>query len=489
MDSHRYRPEISAAFNESYGHAIRYSNTLAVDMLYVAVTVPGTDSILGVLRLAMPMSQIEATVSRLRRVMMLATIASIVLASVLALLVSSRITRPIRHVTEAAERLTVGDFSARIWPSSRDETARLSFAFNEMANRIENQIRSLTTTQDRLTAVLDHMSGGVIIVDGLSRVVLINPAAANLLDTSREEALGRSLPQVVRHYQIVELEELCQRTRQEQSRTLDISQSQQFLQVIATPLRGIEPPGVLIILRDLTEVRRLERVRQDFVSNVSHELRTPLASLKAILETLRESAIDDPPAAQRFLSLAEDEVDALTQMVQELLELSRIESGKVPLEIQMVSIGEIMIVPVERLRPQATRAGLELTYQLPEKDPAVQADPSRIHQVFTNLIHNAIKFTPPGGQITISAKERETDVLFAVQDTGVGISPTDLPRIFERFYKTDRSRSGGGTGLGLAISKHLIKAHHGAIWAKSTPSKGSTFFFTLPKAAPPLPEE
>jgi two-component system phosphate regulon sensor histidine kinase PhoR len=229
-------------------------------------------------------------------------------------------------------------------------------------------------------------------------------------------------------------------------------------------------------------VRRLETVRRDFISNISHELRTPLAGLKALVDTLRGGAIKDRPAAKRFLKRMDAEVDALTQMVEELLELSRIESGQAPLRLTPTPVAEVVIPPLDRLRPQAERAGLALTVQLPPELPSVLADADRVRLVLTNLVHNAVKFTPPGGRIVVTAQAAGDQVLFSVQDSGVGIPASDLPRVFERFYKADRARSGGGTGLGLAIAKHVVQGHGGSIWAESVEGQGSTFHFTLPAA-------
>jgi two-component system phosphate regulon sensor histidine kinase PhoR len=253
--------------------------------------------------------------------------------------------------------------------------------------------------------------------------------------------------------------------------------------VIATPLE--DEDGCLLLLQDLTELRRLETVRRDFVANISHELRTPTASIKALAETLRDGAIDDPSVAKDFLAKINAEADKLTQMVQELGDLSRIESGEAPIQSKPFNMAEAIEQAVGRLKAQADRAGLSLSVEPVSPLPQALGDRDRVEQVLVNLIHNAIKFTPPGGTITVSAKATIDDILVSVSDTGVGISADDLPRIFERFYKADRARTGGGTGLGLAIAKHIVEAHGGRIWAESVEGKGSTFSFTLPSDGTP----
>jgi two-component system phosphate regulon sensor histidine kinase PhoR len=327
------------------------------------------------------------------------------------------------------------------------------------------------------------MADGVLITDEAGEVQLANAAAARILGTTEDQALGRSFSRVVPHYALIELWKECRERGEEQIGVVELNRQGLFLQAIITPFEEAEVEGYLVILQDLTRIRRLETVRRDFISNISHELRTPLAGLKALVDTLRGGAIKDPAATKRFLKRMEAEVDSLTQMVEELLELSRIESRQVPLRLAPVALDEVVSPPCERLRPQAERAGLGLSIRLPPDRPWVMADTERAQQVLTNLVHNAVKFTPPGGSITVAAQEGETEVTVSVQDTGVGIPAEDLPRIFERFYKSDRARSGGGTGLGLAIAKHLVQGHGGRIWAESVEGQGSTFYFTLPVAA------
>jgi two-component system phosphate regulon sensor histidine kinase PhoR len=301
-----------------------------------------------------------------------------------------------------------------------------------------------------------------------------------MFKTTAEESLGKTLVEVVRHHQLVELWNRCKQTGQSQTASYEISLEKIFVQAGAAPMDSGLPGAVLLVLQDLTRIRRLETLRRDFVSNVSHELRTPLASMKALTETLREGAVDDPPAAQRFLGRMDIEIDTLTQMVEELLELSRIESGRVPLENRAVNPEELVEKAVDRMVLQAQRAGLTIEKNIKLDLGKVSVDFNRLVQVIVNLLHNAIKFTPPGGMIQCGVEENSEGVVFFVQDTGVGIDPESLPRIFERFYKADKARSGGGTGLGLSIARHLVEAHGGRIWAESEPGKGTRVSFVLP---------
>jgi two-component system phosphate regulon sensor histidine kinase PhoR len=437
---------------------------------------------------ALPLGAIEANVNRLRNNILFAGLGIAVVATLLALFIAGRTTEPVRHLTAVAERMAAGDLDARLRPSGNDEIGQLTRTFNNMADQIREQMGSLDEEQSRLAAVLDHMADGVIITDESSRVQLINAAAARLLDTSEEAALGRTFAQVAPYHGLIEMWKSCRDQGDEQMEMVEVSRQGLFLQAIATPFTEADAEGYLVILQDLTRIRRLETIRRDFISNISHELRTPLAGLKALVDTLRGGAIKDQPAAKRFLKRMDAEVDTLTQMVEELLELSRIESGLVPLRLAPTPVSEVVIPPVERLRPQAERAGLELIARVPPELPGVITDVDRARLVLVNLVHNAVKFTPPGGRVVVSAElaaqESERDeVILSVQDTGVGIPADDLPRIFERFYKADRARSGGGTGLGLAIAKHVVQGHGGRIWAESVEGEGSTFFFTLPVVA------
>jgi two-component system phosphate regulon sensor histidine kinase PhoR len=333
-----------------------------------------------------------------------------------------------------------------------------------------------------MAAVLQAMTDGVLIVDGHGEVQLINPAAESMFAVNRDQALGHSLAEVLRHHELIELWERCSEMGEAQAVAIEISSRRLYLQGIATPLGRSLPGNTLFVFQNLTRLHYLETVRRDFISNLSHELRTPLASLKALTETLQEGALDDPPAARRFLNRMELEVDALTQMVAELLELSRIESGRVPLKLKPTPAEDILAPALERLRLQAERSNLKVEIDCTADLPPVLADQGRLEQVVVNLLHNAIKYTPPGGEIFLKARFQDGSILFSVEDTGVGIPKEDLPRIFERFYKADRARSSSGTGLGLAIARHMVEAHGGRIWAESQEGAGSTFYFNIPLA-------
>jgi two-component system phosphate regulon sensor histidine kinase PhoR len=301
-----------------------------------------------------------------------------------------------------------------------------------------------------------------------------------MFSIEKGQAIGQSLAGALRHHQVVEIWQQSNERGEVQSTTFEVSAKRIFLQVIAVPMHQELSGNTLLLFQNLTRQRYLETVRQDFVSNISHELRTPLAALKALTETLQESALDDPPAAQRFIQRIETEVDSLSQIVSELLELSRIESGRVPLTVRPTQVAKIIAPAVERLRLQAERAGIVVSVDCPDDLPLILADPSRLEQVIVNLLHNAIKFTPSGGRIDVNAHLAPDAIVFSVHDTGIGIAEDDLPRIFERFFKADRARSGGGTGLGLAIARHLVEAHGGKIWVESVEGKGSTFSFSIP---------
>jgi two-component system, OmpR family, phosphate regulon sensor histidine kinase PhoR len=361
-------------------------------------------------------------------------------------------------------------------PTDIKQIENLSNAIASLKTTFGLQLSTLASDNTRLSTVLEQLTDGVIIVDANGFIQFANPAAQKLFEIS--DAPGHSVTEVVRNHQLVDAWRRCQQTNEMQSESVELPSRHQFLQLIAIP--DTHASGSLILVQDLTRVRRLETVRRDFISNISHELRTPLASLKALTETLQSGALADPDAGPRFLGRINAEVDALTQMAQELLDLSRIESGQVELILAPLAPKSLVTSAADRMRMQAERAGLKLSIKCEDGLSNIRADRSRLEQVLVNLIHNAVKFTKPGGEIILEAGSVSGGVRFAVRDSGVGIPSESLSRIFERFYRVDKSRTGSGTGLGLSISKHIIEAHGGKIWAESNEGRGSIFYFVIP---------
>jgi len=375
-----------------------------------------------------------------------------------------------READEFAKQVRAQHFT-----TESKELENLSSAVTSLVSTFNLQHATIESERARLATVLDQMTDGVLIADSLGIIQFANPAAGRLFQSSNP--INHSLTEVIRNHQLVEAWRRCQQTGELQSESVEVPTRHQYLQLVVIPDQHAS--GSLLFVQDLTRVRRLETVRRDFISNLSHELRTPLASLKALTETLQDGALDDPPAARHFIDQIQIEVDALAQMATELLELSRIESGRLSLDLQPVAPCDLLDSASRRMQLQAERAALSLRVECADDLPKVKIDSQRLEQVLVNLIHNAVKFTHAGGEVVLSAEAGIGEVRFAVRDTGIGIPVEDIPRIFERFYRVDKSRAGSGTGLGLSIAKHIVEAHGGKIWAESLEGQGSTFYFSI----------
>ena len=389
-----------------------------------------------------------------------------------------RIAATNRELTEAAGRISVGDLSARA-PLSDSQGATI--VFNDMAEHVEGLIRSIGREREILVAALNSIDDAVVAVDGDAEVVFANTAARLAFGTAGAPIVGNPFVWILPDEQIIEG---LRAGRDEQRREKHVLErpGKQYYQVTTAPILEGGAWRALAVFHDITDVRRVEAVRRDFVANVSHELRTPLAAIKSVIETLESGAMEEPEVARDFLERADGEVDRLVQMVEELLELSRIESGEAPMERHPVDIGRVVRDAASRLEPRAKKQGLDLTVSVEDGLPAVIGDAEHLERVVVNLVQNAIKFTPAGGRVAVEAGAFVAGIEVTVSDNGEGILPEDLGRIFERFYKADRSRVSGGTGLGLAVAKHTVEAHGGSIMAESEPGKGATFTFTLPGA-------
>ncbi len=475
--------EVRQALQSGYGRAVRRVGAEGVQTLFLALPVAAPDGeTLGVLRWAAPVREVAGVTANLARQIALLVMGSGLLLAGLVVWVRERNAAVVNRLTNKMESALVNDFEGHVLTARDDEIGQLTRATNRLIDKYRKATKRRSREKDRLNTLLMHMSSGALMLNDTGRVRLINPAAAALLRTTQEQALRQSFVQVVWDHRIAEVWQRSVRSGSEENESIELGPDR-FVRVTATPFMGGSDSGYLVIMQDLTSQRRLEKIRRDFVSNVSHELRTPLASMGALVDTLRDGALEDPPAAHRFLERMEIEVDKMTQMVQELLELSRIESGQQPLRLNPVAVSHFVQPALDRLATQAERAGVRLQSDFSAPTPRVIADVERMQQVVINLVHNAIKFTPKGGEILVTAfatPGERASATVSVRDTGIGIPDADQPRIFERFYKTDRSRSSGGTGLGLAIAKHTVQAHGGRIWVESRDGEGSTFSFTLP---------
>lgn len=486
LDSHADRPEFVQAVEEGYGRSLRFSETLKQEMIYICVpAMNDAGDVIAYTRMAISLAVISENVVAAQKLMIMVFFGVFVFVILISFWVSSFITKPIRTLTSKANRLAAGDMKQDLlveYQASK-EVFELALALNTMADVQTQQILSLQTEQVKLSAILSQITDGVLIVDYDGNVSLINEACEVVLDCKIDEAMHKPLIQIVRHHQYVEIWQNCMEKQEEERVFIELPMSEKFIQCIATPLSGDMEGFTMLLIRDLTMLHRLETMRRDFVSNISHELRTPLAALKLLAETLADSAMDDPEMMQYFLKRMDVEVDSLTQIVSELLELARIESGKTPLQLKSVDVMDLLADVDKRMHVLAKNNVISLSIEGAEDVPLVLADAVRLGQVLANLLSNAFKFTSEGGHVILHAEVDEDDVSMvriSVEDSGVGIPYAMMDRVFERFYKTDRSRSRGGTGLGLSIAKHLVEAHGGRIWVESEEGQGSTFFFTVP---------
>lgn len=391
-----------------------------------------------------------------------------------------RTSRAVRSVTEAAYRIAGGESDLQVPAPDDPPGRRLTDSFNLMAWTVKGTVRELLEERNKLSAVLDTMADGVVVVDSGGTVLLANPAALNMLTVSEAQIIGRRLVEVLRDGQLHRLVADCISTGKSQRGDVELLRPRRFLSVAATPLAEVRSRQALLTLHDRTGARQSETSHREFVSNVSHELRNPLASVKAMVETLEDGAIEEGMVAREFLERIRNDTDRMNNLVDDLLELSRLESGQLTLQRNAVDLAVLVAEVKASFEHRANELKIALEAPVPDGLPAVNADADRLRQVLINLVENALRFTRPRGTISISAVEQPESVEILVKDSGVGMSPEHLPHLFERFYKVDRSRRDGGTGLGLAIVKEIVEAHGGQVWAESKEGEGSTFGFTLP---------
>ena len=485
MENHADRPEIKEALQGKIGNSIRYSSTLEIDMLYIAIPIIKNGQILGVVRLSLPLTDVNRGIANLRKIIILATLIALAIASITSLIISLTITRPLQEMTKVSQKISKGDFSKKLKICRQDEIGQLANSLNLMSEELENKIRVISEDKNKMKVVLSSVIEGIIAIDKEGRIILFNNALKNMTDYSSDRVLGKFHWEIIRNNQLNELlKEVLQKGQPLTQEITIFSPQEKIFRASANPLtKKNEVWGAVVVLNDITEIKKLEKMRSEFVANVSHELRTPLTSIQGFVETLKDGAINDPGKAQYFLEIIEKQSNRLNNLIEDILQLSKIESQEIIMNLQSINLRDLIDKTISEFKKKIEQKNHKIKINISPQLPLIKADPEQIEVVFRNLLDNAIKYTPNGGEIYISAFEKAENIYIEIADNGIGISAEHLPRIFERFYRVDkdRSRKLGGTGLGLAIVKHIVQAHGGTIGVESKPGKGSKFFFTLPK--------
>lgn len=413
-----------------------------------------------------------------------AVLISLPFATALSWIFIKRIMRPLGQISEAAREMARGNLDGEIRIYSDDEIGILARNINFLGHRLKQTINEITEEKDLMQAVLNSMADGVVAVGGDGRVMLINPAVERALNISRESIVGRDVVGVIRHFDFESSLKTALSTQRDLTREIQVlTPDPKYYRVLFTPLKGTGRGGVVAVFRDITERRRLDEMRAEFIANVSHELRTPLTSVKGFLETLLAGAVEDRDASVHFLKIIDAEADRMKRLIDDLFSLSNMEGRKVVPKRERIHIAEVMEKVTDIFSRAAEDRGIAMISRIPADFPVIVADGDMITRVFINLVDNAIKYSPDGGEITIEGgRQAWNEVFVSVADRGIGIPGESLPRVFERLYRVDRARSReyGGTGLGLAIVKHIVELHGGRVEVSSSPGRGSTFTVYLP---------
>jgi two-component system phosphate regulon sensor histidine kinase PhoR len=476
MDNHNGRPEIVQARAEGKGTQRRYSETLHTDMLYHAILVPGAPG--RVVRVALPLTRVEEGVGAVYKKMFLGFVAIALVAAAVMFLMAREITQPLREIRLLADWVAAGDFTRKAQTRAPDEIGHVAAAFNRMADELSARLEKLRGERAKLEAMISSMEEGVIPLDPEGRIEGAN-AAARILFELRDTPQGLRLWEVIRLPGLEEAAQKALRDRVPVRASFEVGP--RVLSVRLSPVT--DGQGVVLVAHDITEDRRYDTLRREFVANVSHELRTPLTVVQGYTETLLEGAWKEEKSALEFLGIIDKNVRRLSAIVSDLLDLSKLESGGHVLEPRPVDAKALVERVTEAFRPVAERKGQQLTQDVAAWTGSVQADGALLERALSNLVENALKYTPEGGRVRVTAALDGGQVSFTVEDNGMGIPEADLPRVFERFYRVDKSRSRdlGGTGLGLSIVKHIVQLHGGMISVRSNVGAGSAFTIRLPQ--------
>jgi two-component system, OmpR family, phosphate regulon sensor histidine kinase PhoR len=483
MENHAGRPEVVDALAKGEGRSVRHSVTLNRDLLYYAVRQNAETGSPVVLRFAIPLETSDQALGLFRRSLWLASFVILLVAGAAALLVSRGFSDRVERLREFSRRVAEGDFRPLPGGASGDALEALGASLNQTAARMDRTIRTLTEERNLSSAILGSMVEGVAVVSGAERLVFANQGFADILELDVPPRSGSALVEVVRQTEMIEaVRQVLAGEPRVEAEIVTGTLRQHFFAATVAAVRAGETSGAVVVLHDITELRKLERVRRDFVANVSHEFKTPLTAIQGFSETLLAGAIDDPQNRERFLGIILEHSRRLARLTDDLLKLSKMDADRLELEIRRVSVAELVESCLETAQHRAAEKDIRVYVSQSKELPDIAGDRRRLAEVLQNLLDNATQYTLAGGRITLSAEVRDADVIFTVSDTGIGIPKADQSRIFERFYRVDaaRSREAGGTGLGLAIAKHLVEVHGGRIWVDSEIGQGSQFNFSVP---------
>ena len=494
IENHRSRPEVQQALSTGHGQDIRPSHTTGERTMYRALVMAHPAQTAPIIvRAGLPMVLLDHDLDQLTHTILTALGIAFLTAMSLTIWLVRSLTQPLSNIAQAAQRLASGSQTVPIKTTAQDEVGLLAATLNQLTDQLHTKISELSEDRAQLLAVLTSMVEGVMVLDRRGSVLQINPALERMFNTSRAEARGRPFAELFRHRQLHELVEAVLETRKNREAEITLPLTSRCLHIEASTAGGERDNEacVVLVFHDITKLRQLETIRKDFVANVSHELRTPLTSIKGYVEALLDGAKDDPVTTANFLDIILKQSDRLNLIIEDLLELSRIESGRVSFREEPIDIHAVIDRALSTIRPLAEKKGHTLLTSLDGILPTAAGDEDRLVQVLTNLLDNSVKYTPAGGTITITARPApipdtttppNSAIDLIVSDTGIGIPESDRPRVFERFYRVDkaRSREMGGTGLGLAIVKHIVEGHHGQVWVEANHPKGSRFVVRIP---------
>jgi two-component system, OmpR family, phosphate regulon sensor histidine kinase PhoR len=493
MENHAGRPEIREAFASGNGRSIRHSVTINRDLLYYAVRQDLSSAPPIVLRFALPVETVDEVLTSFRRSLWLASSVILLLAFGAALLISRAFTDRVERLREFSRRVAEGDFHPLPADRSGDALEALAVSLNQTAAQLDRTIRTLTDERNLSSAILGSMVEGVAVVNASERVLFANQGFAEILDLDMPPKPGSALVEIVRQTELLEaVRKVLAGEPRLETEIITGTLRQRFFAATVAAVRAAETSGAVIVLHDITDLRKLERVRRDFVANVSHEFKTPLTAIQGFAETLLAGAVDDPENRGRFLGIILEHSRRLARLTDDLLKLSKMDADRLEIEIRRLGVAQLMESCLETAQRRAGEKDIRISVNFPKNMPDIAGDRRLLTEVLQNLLDNATQYTPPGGQIMVTVEPNAQEVVISVADTGIGIPRADQPRIFERFYRVDvaRSREVGGTGLGLAIAKHLVEIHGGRIWVESEVGQGSQFHFTVPlfDAEPAVPK-